>query len=92
MKKSTFFKELTPRSQTYELRSQGEKKMYQIKTNTSHCPTKTNSKNIKHPLKTALLTFYVLLTLKGRVVKKIDIFKELAPHLRTYELRSQGKN
>ena len=28
---------------------------------------------------------------KGRVVKKIDVFKELAPRLRTYELRSQGK-
>ena len=31
---STFFKELTPRSRTYELRGHGKKKdMYQIKTN-----------------------------------------------------------
>ena len=30
--------------------------------------------------------------LKGRVVKKIDIFKELTPRLRTFELRGQGKN
>ena len=28
---------------------------------------------------------------KGRVVKKINVFKELAPRLRTYELRGQGK-
>ena len=32
--KSTFFKELTPRSLTYELRGQGKKKeIYKIKTN-----------------------------------------------------------
>ena len=28
---------------------------------------------------------------KGRVVKKIDVFKELTPRLRTYELRGQVK-
>ena len=28
---------------------------------------------------------------KGRVVKKIDVFKELTPCLRTYELRGQVK-
>ena len=32
MKKSTFFKELTPRSRTYDLHGQG-KKMHQTKTN-----------------------------------------------------------
>ena len=29
---------------------------------------------------------------KGRVVKKIDVLKELTSRLRTYELRGQGKN
>ena len=47
--KSTFLK-LTPRSRTYELRGQGKKKAYtKSKTNTSHCPTKTNSKSVACP-------------------------------------------
>ena len=50
-KKSTFFKELTPRSRMYERRGQGGEKMYKIKTNTSHCPTKTISKTSMHPIK-----------------------------------------
>ena len=31
------------------------------------------------------------ITFKGLVLKKIDVFKELAPRFRTYELRGQGK-
>ena len=41
--------ELTPRWRTYEHHGQG-KKIYKIKTNTSHCPTKTFSKTDTHPL------------------------------------------
>ena len=53
--KSTFFKELTPRSRTYELGGQaGEKKKKHIQnqrqTNTSHSPTKTISKTVAYPL------------------------------------------
>ena len=48
-----FFKELTPRSRTYELRGQGEKRKKKITksqpTNTSHCPTKTISKKRTTP-------------------------------------------
>ena len=56
-KKLTFFKELTPRSRTYELRGQGKKKeMYKIKTNKqltlSH--KKIISRNVKHPLSETL--------------------------------------
>ena len=54
MEKSTFFfKELTPHSQTCELRGQGEKKhiQNQRQTNTSHCPTKTISESVACPLK-----------------------------------------
>ena len=29
--------------------------------------------------------------LRGGLSKKIDVFKELTPRLRTYELRGQGK-
>ena len=36
--------------QTCELHGQG-KKIYKIKTNTSHCPTKTTPKNVTCPLK-----------------------------------------
>ena len=50
--KSTFFKELTPRLRTYELRGQRGKKNTpsQRQTNTSHCPTKTISKTDTRPL------------------------------------------
>ena len=46
--KLTFFKTLTPH--LWASRPRG-KKMYQMKTNASHCPTKTISKNVNHPLK-----------------------------------------
>ena len=52
--KSTFFKELTPRSRTYELRGQGKRCTKSRQTNTSHCPTKTISKTETHPLKKIL--------------------------------------
>ena len=41
---STFFKESTPHSRTYELRGHGKKKHVrnQRRTNTSQCPTKTS--------------------------------------------------
>ena len=51
--KSTYFK-LTPRSQTYEVRGQGEKKVRYIQnqrqTNTSHCPTETIARSVAFPL------------------------------------------
>ena len=52
-KKIDVIKELTPRLRTYELRYQGENKIStnSRQTNTSHCPTKTTSKNDHQPLK-----------------------------------------
>ena len=45
-KKIDVFKELTPRSRTYELRGQVKKiSTNSRQTNTLHCPTKTISKN-----------------------------------------------
>ena len=37
------------------------------------------------------MEFSLFLILKGVLYQKIDIFKELAPRSRTYELRGQGK-
>ena len=69
--KIEIFKELTPRSQTYELHGQeggggGGEEITKIKTNTSHCPTKTISRNDTRPLNSSKVT--PCLTLKGRVV------------------------
>ena len=52
VEKITIFKELTPRSQAYELHNQeGKKNLSKSRqTNTSHCPRKTISKNVHHSL------------------------------------------
>ena len=66
------------------LAAKGKKCTKSRQTNTSYSPTKTISKNVIHPLKCQL-------EIKLVFTEKIDIFKELTPRSRTYELRDQGK-
>ena len=51
-KKNNIFKELAPRSRTYELHGQGKKNDQNQQTNTSHCSTKTTNipLTLSHPL------------------------------------------
>ena len=70
--KIDIFKELAPRSRTYELRGQGQKEKSKKRltnprqTNTSHCPTKTTAKTDIRPLKVeSLILRFVFFTNKG---------------------------